>query len=128
MTDTKEKIVNGMCQTWRHDFGLEKRTHAFGSSGMTDDERAFLTREMAQLYEHHVAPYVAEAARLEAENLALRTDAIRYRYMRDFPYKNIARAVGVSAGNGQWLQFDEADQVIDKAMADDEALRQELSQ
>ncbi|WP_460044150.1 hypothetical protein [Pseudomonas sp. S2_H01] len=60
MTDTKDKIINGMCQTWRHDFGLEKRTHAFGTSGMTDDEREFLTREMAQLYEHHVAPVIAE--------------------------------------------------------------------
>lgn len=74
------------------------------------------------------ASFRAERDIALSECEALRPDAIRYRYMRDFPYNNIARAVGVTAGNGQWLQFDEADQVIDKAMADDEALRQELAQ
>ena len=67
-----------------------------------------------------------DQARAECE--VLRTDAIRYRYMRDFPYNNIARAVGVCGGNGQWPQFDEADKAVDKAMRDDEALRQELAQ
>ncbi|MGO2705611.1 MAG: hypothetical protein ACTIOI_02665 [Pseudomonas helleri] len=69
-----------------------------------------------------------EVLRLIAECESLRADAIRYRYMRDFPYNNIARAVGVCGGNGQWLQFDEADKAVDKAMRDDEALRQELAQ
>lgn len=71
--------------------------------------------------------FLAERDKSVEECDALRLDATRYRYMRDFPYHNIARAVGVTAGNGQWLQFDDADRAIDKAMDDDEALRQELA-
>lgn len=62
---------------------------------------------------------VAERDRFKAENDALRKDAERYRYMRDFPYSNIARAVGITDGRHFWLQFEEADKAIDKAMLDD---------
>jgi regulator of replication initiation timing len=68
MSDFKKKTVLGMCMTWRHDFELEKRTHAFGSCGTTEEERANLIQRMSQLYEHHVAPYVAENERLERKN------------------------------------------------------------
>lgn len=53
---------------------------------------------------------------------ALRSDAKRYRYMRDFPHNNLARAVGITDGRHFWLQYDAADQAIDKAMSDDAEL------
>ncbi|MFG5862734.1 hypothetical protein [Metapseudomonas sp. CR1201] len=60
----KDQIINSMCLTWRHDFGLDKRHDAFGYSGMTPDEREALRRRMAQLFEHHVAGLIAENERL----------------------------------------------------------------
>lgn len=65
------------------------------------------------------AETIAEYERLKAENEALRADASRYRYMRDFPHNIAARAVGVTDGRRFWLQGEEADHAIDKAMADD---------
>lgn len=59
---------------------------------------------------------------LHSEHDDLRSDAKRYRYMRDFPYNNCARAVGITDGRHFWLQSDAADQAIDKAMADDAEL------
>lgn len=73
MSDFKEKSVLGMCNTWRHDFELEKRTNTLGSCGTTADERAYLIQRMSQLYDHHVAPYVAEAERLEGIETAYET-------------------------------------------------------
>jgi deoxyribose-phosphate aldolase len=58
---------------------------------------------------------------------ALRKDAERYRYMRDFPYNNIARAVGIADGCHFWLQFEEADKAIDKAKYDDAELLDVMS-
>lgn len=66
MSDTKDQIINSMCLTWRHDFGLDKRHDAFGYSGMTPDERDALRRRMAQLFDHHIAPLIAENERLQA--------------------------------------------------------------
>ncbi|TCT96099.1 hypothetical protein [Pseudomonas sp. LP_4_YM] len=59
---------------------------------------------------------------LQSEHDALRIDAKRYRYMRDFPYNNCARAVGITDGRHFWLQYAAADQAVDKAMADDAEL------
>ena len=55
------------------------------------------------------------------------TDAARYRYMRDFPYNNISRAVGITDGRHFWLQFEEADKAIDKVMRDDNELLDVMS-
>ncbi|WJD60610.1 hypothetical protein [Pseudomonas kurunegalensis] len=59
---------------------------------------------------------------LNSEHGALRIDAKRYRYMRDFPYNNSARAVGITDGRHFWLQYAAADQAVDKAMYDDAEL------
>lgn len=50
---------------------------------------------------------------------SLLRDAERYRYMRNFPHANIARSVGITDGTHFWLQFKDADEAIDKAMAED---------
>lgn len=108
MTATKEKIVNGMCQTMRHDFGLEKRSDAFGSCGMTDDERTYLVGIMGQVYEHYIGPVIAERDKaLEAlrlhrlltgigarevvdELIALRADARRLKILAGEPVPPLA--------------------------------------
>ena len=54
--ETKEEVVTSMCYTWRHDYGAPV-SEDFPGLGMTDEERQFLWNQMAQLYDHHVAPY-----------------------------------------------------------------------
>ena len=44
--ENRSRVVDAMCMTWRHDFGLDKREHALGSCGMTDEERDALRRQM----------------------------------------------------------------------------------
>jgi predicted metal-dependent hydrolase len=53
-------------------------------------------------------------------------DAKRYRYMRDFPYANVARSVGITDGTRYWLQFEAADAAVDAAMAQDEIVQDEV--
>lgn len=50
MIKTKEQIINAMCLTARHDFGL----NGDGFSGMTHEEQESLRRDMEQLYHHHI--------------------------------------------------------------------------
>lgn len=57
----KARVVDAMCMTWLHDFGLDKRKHELGSCGMTDEERDALRRQMGQLYDQHIA-HLAEQA------------------------------------------------------------------
>ena len=61
MDQERAHVVDAMCLTWRHDFGLDKRPDEFGSSGMTDDERNALRRQMGQLYDHHIAHLAANS-------------------------------------------------------------------
>lgn len=46
-----DRLIDSMCLTWRHDFGLTK-TDAL-SSGIADGEREQLRRQMQQLLTHH---------------------------------------------------------------------------
>lgn len=59
---TREQIITSMCYTKRHDYGLTKNTGEFGPypfpSGMTDEEREFLYKEMAQIFDNDIAPYM----------------------------------------------------------------------
>lgn len=61
---TREQIVTSMCYTWRHDYGLEKNEHdgpgGLISAGLTDHERRQLWRDMAQIFDHHIAPLIKE--------------------------------------------------------------------
>ena len=58
----REQIVTDMCYTWRHDYGLERREHdgpgGLVTAGLTDQERQFLWRQMAQLFDNSIAPYM----------------------------------------------------------------------
>jgi hypothetical protein len=59
MRYNRELIIDGMCFTMRHDYGLEKTPSdgAFSfSSGMTQEERNFLRNQMAQIYDNVIEP------------------------------------------------------------------------
>ncbi|CAN7643314.1 hypothetical protein [Paraburkholderia terricola] len=61
-------VIEAMCLTWRHDFGLDRINDALlVGCGMSEGERAFLRREMGQLFDHHFAPAVASAIELERQ-------------------------------------------------------------
>lgn len=51
---TRDQIIDSMCLTWRHDYGLEKS--AMG--GMTHNERESLRRQMAHLFDNDIAPFM----------------------------------------------------------------------
>ncbi len=54
---TREDIITSMCYTWRHDYGLDKSPGSM-SSGTTQEEREFLWKQMAQIFDNDVAPYM----------------------------------------------------------------------
>ena len=59
---TREEIINAMCYTWRHDFGLDK--HPDDDSfvaGMTAIERVILWNAMAQIFDNDISPLLDEA-------------------------------------------------------------------
>ncbi|CAE6900655.1 hypothetical protein R70199_03673 [Paraburkholderia domus] len=61
-------IIEGMCLTWRHDFGLKRINDALSvGCGMSEGERDFLRREMGQLFDHHFAPAFAAAMEFERQ-------------------------------------------------------------
>ena len=54
---TRENIIHSMCMTYRHDYGLDKREDAYAfEAGMTQKEREFLCRQMAQIFDNDIAP------------------------------------------------------------------------
>ena len=57
---TREQIIESMCYTYRHDFGLNRTESDLGfiSSGMTDDERRLLRAVMAQIFDNDIAPHM----------------------------------------------------------------------
>lgn len=61
---TREEIITGMCYTFRHDFGLRKPENTLGdfisniNSGMTEREAKALWNQMAQIFDHEIAPYM----------------------------------------------------------------------
>lgn len=56
---TREDIINSMCFTRRHDYGLDKREGAYAfEAGMTESEREALYRQMAQIFDNDIAPYM----------------------------------------------------------------------
>jgi hypothetical protein len=57
MTNREETIMR-MCYSQRHDYGLEKSQTDQLSSGMSAEEREILWKNMAQLFDHCVAPYM----------------------------------------------------------------------
>ncbi len=59
-----ERLINGMCLTWRHDFGLDRGADPDWGivSGMTEQERDGLRLQMRQLVQHHFLPLLEAQA------------------------------------------------------------------
>jgi hypothetical protein len=60
---SREQIITSMCYTWRHDYGLTKHEdpggYGFpGTAGITETERKFLWRQMAQIFDNDIAPHM----------------------------------------------------------------------
>lgn len=66
---TREQIINNMCMTFRHDYGIVKDPDYKKIPGMTDFidsvsagmyqyEREALWRQMAQIFDNDIAPYM----------------------------------------------------------------------
>jgi hypothetical protein len=57
----REKIINSMCYTYRHDYGLtvseDVRMYTL-SSGVTEAERKAIWDTMAQIFDNDIAPYM----------------------------------------------------------------------
>lgn len=51
---TREQVIDSMCLTWRHDFGIEKGR----VSGMTEEEKQSLRARMTQIFDNDIAPYM----------------------------------------------------------------------
>ena len=58
---TREEIINNMCMTFRHDYGLriseDDRMYTL-MSGMTEREAQVLYNDMAQIFDNDIAPYM----------------------------------------------------------------------
>lgn len=66
---TREQIIHSMCMTYRHDYGIVKDPDYKKIAGMTDfidtisagmyqHERETLWKQMAQLFDNDIAPYM----------------------------------------------------------------------
>lgn len=66
---TREEIINSMCFTFRHDYGLriseDDRMYTL-MSGMTDREAQALYNSMAQIFDNDIAPLIEDAMGYEA--------------------------------------------------------------
>ena len=66
---TREQIINNMCMTFRHDYGLriseDDRMYTL-MSGMTEREAQELFNTMAQIFDNDIAPLVDSAMKYEA--------------------------------------------------------------
>jgi hypothetical protein len=53
----REQIITDMCNTYRHDYGLDKNPKdPPWVAGMTESERKGLWETMAQIYDTNIAP------------------------------------------------------------------------
>jgi hypothetical protein len=58
---TREQIINSMCLTYRHDYGLtiseDDKMYTL-NSGVTETERKAIWITMAQIFDNDIAPYM----------------------------------------------------------------------
>ena len=58
---TREQIINSMCFTYRHDYGLtiseDDKMYTL-NSGVTETERKAIWTTMAQIFDNDIAPYM----------------------------------------------------------------------
>jgi hypothetical protein len=58
MSKTREQIITSMCYTYRHDYGLTKPSGDRLGAGMTTEQQQALWRQMAQIFDNDIEPYM----------------------------------------------------------------------
>ena len=59
MSKSREDIITSMCYTYRHDYGLIREAKISPTDGgMTPSQRELLWRQMAQLFDNDISPYM----------------------------------------------------------------------
>lgn len=60
MMTKREQVINDMCYTVRHDYGLDKdpNDNRLLTAGMTESEREALRRHMAQIFDNSIWPHM----------------------------------------------------------------------
>ena len=75
---TREQIINSMCYTWRHDYGIVKDPEYKNyqndvidniSAGMYQWEREQLWKQMAQIFDNDIAPHMEFRAAATSRNI-----------------------------------------------------------
>jgi hypothetical protein len=55
----KEQIINDMCYTYRHDYGLRKELDEPNwTAGMTEQDAKMLYKTMEQIYNNNIEPII----------------------------------------------------------------------
>lgn len=63
---SREQLIESMCFTMRHDYGLDKiYSYDFPTAGMNNDERQALWNQMAQIFDNDIAPELEDYRRLQ---------------------------------------------------------------
>lgn len=52
----REEIIEDMCLTWRHDYGIVRQVSSI--AGMTEEERSALSARMGQIFDNNIAPHM----------------------------------------------------------------------
>lgn len=59
---SKEEIIQSMCLTYRHDYGLRKlSTDPSWAAGMTEEDAKSLYKIMEQIYNNDIKPLIDKA-------------------------------------------------------------------
>lgn len=59
MSKSREDIITSMCYTYRHDYGLIRESKCSPvDGGMTPGQRDLLWKQMAQIFDNDIAPYM----------------------------------------------------------------------
>jgi hypothetical protein len=58
MSKTRDEIITSMCYTYRHDYGLTKSAGDRLGAGMTTEQQQALWRQMAQIFDNDIEPYM----------------------------------------------------------------------
>ena len=63
---SKEEIINSMCLSYRHDYGLRKdNSEPNWTAGMTEQDAKMLYKTMEQIYNNDIAPIIEHYKGLE---------------------------------------------------------------
>lgn len=65
---SKEEIIHDMCMTYRHDYGLRKKsTDPSWTAGMTEEDAKMLYKTMEQIYTNNIEPMLSHYTKLLSE-------------------------------------------------------------